>query len=214
MRALLVKPLGQPFALIHLVTFPRARVSLAKDPSSTGNVTGDIKEEKGMNIATAALIVAAAVAFGMQAASSQAISDDEAKIRALENSFTAAVNAKDVDAMMKVYVPDVVVFDVIPPRQYVGVDAYREDWQNVFALFKGPVKFSITDLHVEADGNLGYSHSIQHLSGSDMHGKTIDLVVRVTDGYRKVDGKWLKAHEHVSVPVDLATGKPDLQSKP
>jgi ketosteroid isomerase-like protein len=47
-----------------------------------------------------------------------------------------------------------------------------------------------------------------------MKGQPIDMVVRVTDGYRKVDGNWLIAHEHVSVPVDFATGKPDLMSKP
>ena len=49
---------------------------------------------------------------------------------------------------------------------------------------------------------------------TDMKGQPIDLVVRVTDGYRKVDGNWLIAHEHLSVPVDYATGKPDLMSKP
>ena len=38
--------------------------------------------------------------------------------------------------------------------------------------------------------------------------------MRVTDCYRKIDGKWLITHEHVSVPVDLATAKADLASKP
>jgi hypothetical protein len=38
--------------------------------------------------------------------------------------------------------------------------------------------------------------------------------VRVTNGYRKIDGNWLIVHSHVSVPVDLATGKPDLSSTP
>ena len=76
------------------------------------------------------------------------------------------------------------------------------------------MKFWITDLHVEAAGTLGYSHSIQHVSGTDTKGQPIELVVRVTDGYRKVDGNWLIAHEHVSVPVDVTTGKPDLMSKP
>jgi len=34
---------------------------------------------------------------------------------------------------------------VIPPRQYVGFDAYKKDWQDFFALFPGPVdKFEIT----------------------------------------------------------------------
>jgi hypothetical protein len=39
-------------------------------------------------------------------------------------------------------------------------------------------------------------------------------LVRVTDVYRKLKGKWLIVQEHVSVPVDLATQKPDLLSKP
>jgi len=52
-------------------------------------------------------------------------SSDETQIRALEDSFAAAVRAKDVDAIMKVYVPDdsLFVFDVTPPRQYVGATA-------------------------------------------------------------------------------------------
>ena len=37
---------------------------------------------------------------------------------------------------------------------------------------------------------------------------------RVTDGYRKINGKWLITLEHVSVPVDLETGKADINSKP
>ena len=167
-----------------------------------------------MKLSTAIVIAAAFLAFGVT--SRAATSDDEAQIKTLEDSFVAAVNTKDVDAIMKVYVPDasLVVFDVVPPRQYVGADAYRKDWQDFFAMFNGPVKFRISDLNIEAAGSLGYGHSIQHVSGTDMKGQPIELVVRVTDGYRKVDGKWLIAHEHVSVPVDVTTGKPDLISKP
>jgi hypothetical protein len=50
------------------------------------------------------------------------VSDDVAAIRALEDNFAAALNAGDVDAMMKNYVSDnsLIVFDVVPPRQHVG----------------------------------------------------------------------------------------------
>lgn len=142
--------------------------------------------------------------------------DDVAKIRELEDQFVAAFNAKDVDAIMKVYVPDetLVVFDVVPPRQYVGANAYRKDWEAFFAAFKGPLHFKISDLSIATDGDLGYSHSIQYVSGTDTKGQPLDLTVRVTDAYRKIDGKWLIVHEHVSVPVDMETGKPDLSSKP
>jgi ketosteroid isomerase-like protein len=148
--------------------------------------------------------------------SARADSNDELAIRDLESRFVAAFNAKDVDAIMKVYVPDqtLFVFDVVPPRQYVGADAYRKDWESLFATFKGPLKFELSDLSIVADGNLGYGHSIQRLTGTDAKGQLLELVVRVTDAYRKVNGNWLVAHEHVSVPVDLETGKPDLLSKP
>jgi ketosteroid isomerase-like protein len=117
---------------------------------------------------------------------------------------------------MKSYVPDqsLVVFDIVPPRQYLGADAYRKDWVDFLAAFKGPVKFDITDLAIATEGNLAFSHSIQRVRGTDTKGQPLDLTVRVTDGYRKIGGNWLIVHEHVSVPVDLATGKPDLSSKP
>ena len=139
-----------------------------------------------------------------------------ADIKALEDRFVAAFKAKDVDAIMKVYAPDqtMVVFDVVPPRQYVGAAAYRKDWQAFFDSFDGPITVELTDLDAVADRNLAYSHSIQRVAGTDKHGKKLDLTVRVTDVYKKAHGHWQIIHEHVSVPVDLETGKPDLSSKP
>ena len=51
--------------------------------------------------------------------------DAQGDIKALEDRFIAALKAKDLDAIMKVYVPDqtLFVFDVVPPRQYVGAAA-------------------------------------------------------------------------------------------
>jgi ketosteroid isomerase-like protein len=60
---------------------------------------------------------------------------------------------------------------------------------------------------VESDGKMAFVHYITHVAGK---GKKF----RVTDVLRKAKGKWLIVHEHVSVPVDLATGKADLASKP
>src|SRR5690349_20568932 len=142
--------------------------------------------------------------------------DAAADIRALEDRFVAAFKAKDVDGIMKVYAPDqtLVVFDVVPPRQYVGAAAYRKDWQTFLGSFDGPITVELTDLDVVADRNLAYSHSIQRVAGTDKQGKKLDLTVRVTDVYKKARGGRRLIHEHVSVPVDLDAGKPDLSSKP
>ena len=144
-----------------------------------------------------------------------AISPDETAIRALEDRFVAAFNAGDIDAMMQSYLSDdsLVVFDVVPRKQHLGADTYRKNWVDFFSHFKSTPKISITDLGITVEGNLGFSHSLQHVTGTDKQGHSIDRLVRVTDGYRKIDGKWLIVHEHISMPVDLATGKVALMPK-
>jgi uncharacterized protein (TIGR02246 family) len=169
-----------------------------------------------VKLQTGATVCVTFVALSMMAFGAPARADARADIRALEERFVAAFKAKDVDAIMKVYAPDqtLVVFDVVPPRQYVGAAAYRKDWQTFFDSFEGPITVELTDLDVAADRNLAYSRSIQRVAGTDKHGKKLDLTVRVTDVYKKAGGRWLIIHEHVSVPVDLDAGKPDLSSKP
>src|SRR5438445_10034082 len=130
--------------------------------------------------------------------------DDAAYIQALKERFVAAFKAKDPDAIMKVYAPGqtLLVFDVVPPRQYVGAAAYRKDWQTFFGSFDGPITVELTDLDIVTDRNLAYSHSIQHVAGADKQGKKLDLPVRVTDVYKKARGRWQIIHEQVPVPGD------------
>jgi ketosteroid isomerase-like protein len=162
------------------------------------------------------IVIAAALTICGASSFARAGAADEAEIKALEARFVKALEAKDVDAIMANYVPgdSIVVFDVIPPRQYVGSAAYKKDWQGFLASCKSPVTVDMTDLSVIANGKLGYGHSIQRLRCTTPNGGTQDLTVRVTDGYEKRGDKWLIAHEHISVPVDLATSKADLTSKP
>ena len=162
--------------------------------------------------------IAAAICLALfdMATPTPARADAVADIKVLQDGFIAAVRAKNLDAIMKFYVPDktLFVFDVVPPRQYVGAAAYRKDWQEFLDSLEGPITVEMTDFAVIADNNLAYGHSIQRIAGKMKDGKTADLTARVTDVYKKIDGHWLVIHEHVSVPVDLATGTPDLNSKP
>ena len=160
-------------------------------------------------------LVAGCMSAGLPA---QAQTRDEQEIRVLEDQFAAAANAKDLDAIMKVYVPgnDLFVFDVGAPRQHVGWDDYKKDWHDFLSMLPGPIKFTISDLSVMSDGKIAYGHNIQHLSGAMADGSSMEMTVRVTDVYRKIDGKWLIVQEHVSVPIDFSMGKPvpDMMSKP
>jgi ketosteroid isomerase-like protein len=145
-----------------------------------------------------------------------AVHTPEQQIRSLEQRFAAAVQAKDLNRIMSVYAPGwrLFVFDINPPRQHVGWDDYRRDWEGFLGQVKGPVRFQLSNLSITTDGRLGFSHSIQHIIGQTADRTTMDLTARVTDDYEKIGGRWYIVTEHVSVPVDLATGKGDLQSKP
>jgi ketosteroid isomerase-like protein len=160
--------------------------------------------------------LAVATFSAMLALANVARADDKADIEALEKRIGAGIQAKDADAIMANYVPgdSLVVFDIIPPRQYVGWDAYKKDWAGVIAGCADSPKFEISDLGITADGKLAFSHSIQHFACTDPKGNKLDMTMRATDAYRKIKGKWLIVHEHYSAPIDLATGKADLTSKP
>lgn len=126
------------------------------------------------------------------------------------------VEAKNLDKIMANYAvsDQLVVFDVIPPLQYTGWTAYKEDWKKVLAGFGNAPTMEIRDLHVYGDTRFAFSHSIQHFSCTDPKGKKLEMTFRATDGYAKFHGKWHIVHEHLSVPVDLATGKAQLNANP
>jgi uncharacterized protein (TIGR02246 family) len=170
-----------------------------------------MKSITGISIA-----LAAAFAICCGASLARAGAADEAEIKALEARLVKAIEAKDPNAIMANYVTgdSLVVYDIVPPRQYVGSEAYKKDWQGFLGSCAGPLKVELTDLSVTTDDKLGYGHNIQRFTCKTANGTVQDFTIRVTDGYEKRDGKWLIAHEHASVPVDLATGKADLSSKP
>jgi uncharacterized protein (TIGR02246 family) len=140
---------------------------------------------------------------------------DKAQIQALEKGLNAGFNARNSKKVMSHYARDgLFVFDVGPPRQHVGWANYKKDWDDLFAAFPGPLSNAITDLSITVVGDVAYGHSIQDAHFTAKDGTKTELVVRITDVYRKIDGKWLIVQEHVSVPVDLDTMKPDILSKP
>ena len=57
---------------------------------------------------------------------------DEAAIRESIDRFSEAFRAKDVDGCMSVFAPEIVSFDILPPLQAVGADAFVKHWQEFF----------------------------------------------------------------------------------
>jgi ketosteroid isomerase-like protein len=137
---------------------------------------------------------------------------EEAAIRALIDRWTKAAHEKNVDGVMAIYQrgPSLVAYDLVPPLQYKGWDAY----QAFFDQYDGPIEFEFRDLAIAAGATFGYSHELQRVSGTLKGGQKTAFWLRVTDVYRKIGGQWRVVHEHVSVPTNLETGKAALDLTP
>lgn len=132
---------------------------------------------------------------------------NEAQIHELIDDYVNAIRNHDLDAVVSAYAPEFVAFDVVPPLQNVGAERYRKVWQEVFAMLEKPIPYEVRDLRVAAGDDVAFSHSLNRNSGTMKNGRTLDLWLRWTACYRKIDGKWKITHMHASVPADLQSGK-------
>jgi len=144
------------------------------------------------------------------------MTSSEAEIRALYDRWAKAFKAHDLDGIMSIYAPDVTVvpYDVGPPLQYVGKEAYRKDYQEFLNQYEGPVDVEYKDMRIVAGQGVAFIHALERLSGTTKNGQKSDVWVRATSGLQKIHGKWFIVHDHVSVPVDFETGKAVLDLKP
>ena len=138
------------------------------------------------------------------------------QIRNLLDNWTKAFEAKDVDGVMAVYAPGAALtaYDIVPPLQYKGADAYRQDYAAFFAQFDGPLHVQLADDHLEVSGDLAVDYALEHITGKMKNGAPADIWLRATSVFKRFDGQWRDIHDHISVPVDMATGKARMDLKP
>ncbi|MBO9729386.1 MAG: nuclear transport factor 2 family protein [Chitinophaga sp.] len=139
---------------------------------------------------------------------------DEAQIRGQIDNFVKAFRTRDLNLMMSLYAPEFVAFDIVPPLQQVGTDTYRNVWEQVFAFFQHPIDFETRDLSIVTGADVAFSHQLLRMQTTMPNGQKVDRWERLTFGFRKIDGVWLIAHEHVSVPADLFSGRAVLDLQP
>jgi uncharacterized protein (TIGR02246 family) len=146
----------------------------------------------------------------------RAAANDEAEIRQLLDRWGKAFRAKDINGIMSIYAPGdtLVGFDIVPPLQYVGWDAYKKDYEDFLAQCQGPIDLEVRDLHVTAGDNVAFIFALERIGGTLKNGQKSEVWVRATECYRKIKGHWLAVHDHISVPADVETGKAALDLKP
>jgi ketosteroid isomerase-like protein len=138
-----------------------------------------------------------------------------AEVEALERDLMKLYSkdpAHNVDKIMEYFYdgPEMLQFDLMTPREFAG-PAFRKHFAELSVQYNGVVE--IIDMRVRADDRLAFVSNLQHTYGKDPGGKPFDMTFRVTDCLIKVAGKWKILHEHVSLPIDMATGEADFQSK-
>jgi uncharacterized protein (TIGR02246 family) len=139
---------------------------------------------------------------------------DEADIRKRIDKLAEAIRAMDLEGVMSIYAPDIVSFDIVPPLQHVGAEAKRKNWVDAFATYQHPLGYEIRDLTITVGDDVAFGHSLNRISGTLKNGNRTDFWLRSTTCFRKIDGNWLIAHDQVSVPLDLESGRALLNLKP
>lgn len=128
-------------------------------------------------------------------------SRDEQTIRDLIESWVAAVRRRDFGGILQDHSPDLVMFDVAPPFQSKGIEAYKRSWDLFFSYSGDPIVFDITSMAITAAGDVAFVVATMHCTEPGPDGERQRLDFRLTTGLQKIEGRWTITHEHHSVPA-------------
>jgi len=128
-------------------------------------------------------------------------SNDDLAVRHVVESWAAAVRRKDYEGILKNHSSDIVMFDVPPPFQSKGIEAYKKTWDLFFSCSGDPVVFDITSMTIFADHRVAFVITTMRCTTPGPQGEREALEFRLTIGLQKIDGQWTIVHEHHSVPA-------------
>ncbi len=134
-------------------------------------------------------------------ADKQNVSEDEVAVRDLIEAWADSVRRRDFTGILRSHAVDFVMFDVPPPFKSVGLDAYRQSWGLFFSGSSDPVRFEIQDMDITAGADVAFAFATMRCEGTGSDGKSEALDFRLTICLRKIDGRWMIAHEHHSIPA-------------
>jgi|GEM_PF-1929260 len=130
--------------------------------------------------------------------------DREAILQAMAR-WRAAVENRDMEALVAAYAPEVMLFDLKPPYKLVGPAAVRADWEACLPYF--PKKFWIRheDAVLTVGGDAAFVYGLVKIDPIGEESRAGDQYLRFTVCFQRIGGKWRVTHEHVSTPVNPVT---------
>ena len=125
----------------------------------------------------------------------------ESAIRELIESWAAAVHAGDLETVLADHSDDIQMFDVPPPNELRGIEAYSETWPPFFEWQRRGAVFEIVSIDVTAGADVAFATALLRCGTEDDLDKDPDNRLRLTVGLRREDGRWVVVHEHHSFPA-------------
>jgi ketosteroid isomerase-like protein len=127
----------------------------------------------------------------------------ESQVKALIESWAAAVRRHDVAGILAHHDQNIVMFDLPPPLQSRGMDEYKKTWDLFFRYHQPPQAFDIEDLSITAGDDVAFAVAIMRCGSATGSGppEAGGFLFRLTVGLRKIDGDWCITHEHHSIPA-------------
>jgi ketosteroid isomerase-like protein len=144
------------------------------------------------------------------------MSTDKTEIRELIEAHAATLQTGEVKALLAYYAPQVVNFSLAPPLRQQNDAQDPEPVERWIATFEAPPKREVTNLEIEAGGDVAYATSLDCLTATPKGmPDSFSLWHRTTLGLRRIDGRWLITHEHHSVPFEMdGSNRASLDLKP
>ena len=126
---------------------------------------------------------------------------DDTDIRTVIDRWIGAIRARDIDGVIAAHTDDIVLFDVPVPYDGVyGLDGYRATWPEFFEWIAGGAVLELLKLDVIADGTVAYAYGLFRAGMPEDIAAHPENRLRSTFGMRKINGEWVIAHEHHSMP--------------
>lgn len=138
----------------------------------------------------------------------------DSEIRALFDSRSDAIRAKDLDRLMSLYSADIVYFDLVPPLQYAGSATLRDRFSHWFERWESAIRQEIRELKIVASGDVAAAHMLIRAHGTLKNGRLVGYWVRASNSCQRSNGRWFITHEHVSLPVEFPSGTAAMDLAP
>jgi ketosteroid isomerase-like protein len=126
---------------------------------------------------------------------------DVEDVNAASQIFIAAITARDIGAMDKIWAHEsyATFMGPLSTTIVVGWHGVRKAWEMRFSQFDR-VTISVAESHVRTNGNAAWAFGIEKVQLLRKNGDTLSFDALVTNVFKNRDGRWLMV-SHQATPI-------------